>query len=156
MKAKGRNEQAEHKKKTMKTTSKISKKAQVQTEQSSTQAQTENTAASAPTPETNPLPRISFKERRKNRALPTESVLTLLRTVAPKFWEFAEVVGKWVWITFSEKQPREVTAALSELGFTWNSVRQCWQHHGGTIAPRTPLDPRTKYGSYFPADIKPA
>ena len=140
----------------MKTTSKKSSKAQVQTEQSSTQAQTENTAASAPTPEQKPLPRISFKERRKNRALPTEGVLHLLRTEAPKFWEIAEVVGKWVWITFTERQPREVTAALSELGFTWNSVRQCWQHHGGTIAPRTPLDPRIKYGSYFPADVKPA
>ena len=92
MKAKGRNEQAEHKKKTMKTTSKKSSKAQVQTEQSSTQAQTENTAASAPTPEQKPLPRISFKERRRNRALPTEGVLHLLRTQAPKFWELAEVV----------------------------------------------------------------
>ena len=150
MKAKGRNEQAEHKKKTMKTTSKISKKAQVQTEQSSTETVATQTA------EQKPLPRISIKERIKNRALPTESILNLLRTEAPKFWALAEVVGKWVWITFSEKQPREVTAALSELGFTWNSVRQCWQHHGGTIAPRTPLDPRIKYGSYFPADVKPA
>ena len=134
----------------MKTTSKISKKAQVQTEQSSTETVATQTA------EQKPLPRISIKERIKNRALPTESILNLLRTEAPKFWALAEVVGKWVWITFSEKQPREVTAALSELGFTWNSVRQCWQHHGGTIAPRTPLDPRIKYGSYFPADVKPA
>ena len=148
MKAKGRNEQAEHKKKTMKTTSEKSSKAQVQTEQSST--------ASAPVTETKPLPRISFKARRQNRALPTEKVLHLLRTEAPRFWEICEVVGKWVWITFTDKQPREVTMTLSELGFTWNSVRQCWQHHGGTIAPSTPLDPRIKYGSYFPADVKPA
>lgn len=137
----------------MKTTSKISKKAQVQTEPSSTN--TQNTVF-ALTSETKPLPRISFKLRHQNRALPTEKVLHLLRTEAPKFWELAEVVGKWVWITFTEKQPREVTMTLSELGFTWNSVRQCWQHHGGTIAPRTPLDPRIKYGSYFPADVQPA
>ena len=91
-----------------------------------------------------------------NQSLPTEKVLHLLRTEAPRFWEICEVVGKWVWITFGEKQPREVTMLLSEFGFTWNSVRQCWQHHGGTIAPRTPLDPRLKYGSHFPADVKPA
>ncbi len=125
----------------MKTTSKISRKARVQTEQSSTQ---------------NPLPRISMTERRKNQFLPTESVVNLLRQRTPKFFDLCEVVGQWVWITFTEKQPREVTMTLSELGFTWNSVRQCWQHHGGTIVPRTPVDPRIKYGSYFPADGKPA
>ena len=152
MKAKGRNEQAEHKKKTMKTTSKNSSKAQVQTEQLST----EKVTASVLVTEIKPLPRISIKERRKNQSLPTEKVLHLLRTKAPRFWEICEVVGQWVWITFGEKQPREVTMALSEFGFTWNHIRQCWQHHGGTIAPRTPLDPRIKYGSYFPADVKPA
>ena len=141
----------------MKTTSKNSLKAQNRPEQSGTeQTQTENTAASAPTPEQKPLPRISIKERRKNRALPTEKVLNLLHTEAPRFWEVCEVVGKWVWITFTEKQPREVTSALSELGFHWNNVRQAWQHPCGTIAERTPRDPRTKYGSYFPADANPA
>ncbi len=143
MKAKGRNEQAEHKKKTMKTTNKNSLKAQTRPEQSGT-----NTQQS--------LPRISFKLRRQNRALPTEKVLTLLHTEAPKFWELAEVVGKWVWITFTKKQPREVTAALSELGFHWNNFRRCWQHPCGTLAPRTPRDPRLKYGSYFAADQKHA
>ncbi|HWN97178.1 MAG TPA: hypothetical protein VNT99_19260, partial [Methylomirabilota bacterium] len=119
----------------------------------STQTQTEDTAASAQRP---PLPRISIKERRKNRALPTELVLNLLRTEAPRFWEVCEVVGKWIFVTFSEKQPREVTAALSELGFHWNNIRQCWQHPCGTLAERTPLDPRIKYGSYFPARSNPA
>ncbi len=143
----GWNEQAEHKKKTMKTTSKNSKKALVQTEQSGTQTQTI---------EQKPLPRISFKLRRHNRALPTEKVLNLLHTEAPRFWEVCEVVGKWVWITFTEKQPREVTMVLAELGFHWNNTRQAWQHPCGTLAERTPRDPRIKYGSYFPADVKPA
>jgi hypothetical protein len=123
-------------------------------EQSGTeQTQTANTAASA---QRQPLPRISIKERRKNRALPTELVLNLLRTEAPRFWEVCEVVGKWVWVTFTDKQPREVTAALSELGFHWNNTRQAWQHPCGTIAERTPRDPREKYGSYFPARSNPA
>jgi hypothetical protein len=146
LKAKGRNEPAEHKKKTMKTTSNKSLKAQGQTEPSSTANSASTTKA--------PLPRIRFKERRLNRSLTTKSVLHLLRIKAPKFWELAEVVGQWVWITFTEKQPREVTAALSELGFHWNNLRQCWQHPCGTWIERTPRDPREKYGSYFAADLE--
>ena len=142
----------------MKTTTKNSLKALSRPEQSGTeQTQTTGTvAATAPTPEQKPLPRISLKLRRENRALPTEKVLNLLHTEAPRFWELAEVVGKWVWITFTEKQPREVTTALSELGFHWNNTRQAWQHPCGTLAERTPRDPRSKYGSYFVADQKPA
>ena len=81
-------------------------------------------------------------------------MLKLLRSKAPRFWDVAEVVGKWVWITFTEKQPREVTMTLSELGFHWNKIRQCWQHPCGTWSERTPRDPRTKYGSYFAADME--
>jgi hypothetical protein len=160
MKAKVRNRTAEHKKKTMKTTTKNSLKAQNRTEQSSTgqtpAVETVATPAPAPTPNPVALPRISIEQRRRNRALPTESVLNLLRAEAPRFWEVAEVVGKWVWIRFEDKQPREITAALSELGFHWNTARQAWQHPCGTIAARTPRDPRAKYGSYFPADVKTA
>ncbi len=133
----------------MKTTSKNSLKALPRSEQSGT----EHTAASTQRP---PLPRISIKERRKNRALPTDSVVNLLREQAPKFFEICEVVGKWVWVQFSEKQPREVTAALSELGFHWNNTRQVWQHPCGTWIERTPRDPREKYGSFFPARSNPA
>jgi hypothetical protein len=125
----------------MKTSNQNSAQAQSRPEQSGTNTR-------------NSLPRISFKERRKNRALPTQRVLVLLRAEAPRFWELAEVVGKWVWITFTDKQPREVTMALSELGFHWNNIRQCWQHPCGTLAVRTPRDPRIKYGSYFAADLK--
>lgn len=130
------------------------------TEQLSTENKTaENIAASAPaqTPTPKPVaPRINLTQRRRNRALPTESVLQLIQSKAPRFWELAEVVGKWVWITFTDKQPREITSQLSELGFHWNNTRQAWQHPCGTIAERTPRDPRIKYGSYFPADQKPA
>ena|ERR1041385_7449642 len=127
----------------MKTTNQKTLQAQRRPEQSGTKTQQS-------------LPRISIKDRRKNRALPTESVLNLLRTEAPAFWQIAEVVGKWVWVQFTAKQPREVTAALSELGFHWNNARQVWQHPCGTLPERTPLDPRAKYGSYFAAAGKPA
>ncbi|MBI3867432.1 MAG: hypothetical protein HY299_02790 [Verrucomicrobia bacterium] len=148
-------EQQGTKKNTMKTPSKISNEGLLSRPE---QLSTESNATSkvTKTPKQIPPVRISMKHRRKNRMLPTESVLNLLRSEAPRFWEVAEVVGKWVWIQFEGKQSREITATLSELGFHWNNVRQVWQHPCGMVSERTPFDPRKKYGSYFAADVKPA
>lgn len=99
---------------------------------------------------------INFTRRYVNRALNTETLLALLRRETPKFFELAEVVGKWVWIQFGGKQPVTVTAVLSELGFHWNSKRQSWQHPCGKITNRANYDPRKRYGSYFAASRKPA
>jgi len=103
-------------------------------------------------------PKINLELRRANRALETEKLLALLRSETPNFFELAEVVGKWVWIQFTEKQPGEVTLVLAELGFHWNNTRQTWQHPCGTIpfVERATYDPRKRYGSYFAADQKPA
>jgi hypothetical protein len=46
------------------------------------------------------LPKIDFGRRRKNRQLPTQTLLQLLQNEAPRLWELAQVVGKWVWIQF--------------------------------------------------------
>ena len=98
-------------------------------------------------------PKIDMQLRRTNRALETGKLLSLLRSKTPNFFELAEVVGKWVWIQFTEKQPSEVTRVLAELGFHWNNTRQTWQHPCGTIADeRANFDPRQRYGSYFAAD----
>ena len=102
------------------------------------------------------LQRIDFARRNKNRGLPTQSLLNLIRREAPEFWELAEVVGRWVWIQFDDKQPREITAALSEFGFHWNNRRQVWQHPCGTVTPSSNQDPHRKYRSYFPADMNTA
>lgn len=115
-----------------------------------------NTAPAGQTPERPPLPRIDFARRQANRELPTDQLLSLLRTEAPRFYELAEVVGKWVWIQFSERQPREVTAVLAELGFHWNNARQTWQHPCGALTQGSPNDPRAKYGSRHAADLQPA
>jgi hypothetical protein len=56
------------------------------------------------------LPYVNFKERDANRALPTDRMLELLRRWMPRQCELAEVVGKWVWITFPE-QPADQAAA---------------------------------------------
>jgi hypothetical protein len=102
-------------------------------------------------------PKINMELRRTNRALATEKLLALLRNQSPRFFEMAEVVGKWVWIQFTEKQPAEVTSVLAELGFHWNNNRQAWQHPCGTIMERrAAYDPRKRYGSYFAADQKAA
>ena len=118
------------------------------------------TPASAPTPEQTPerpaLPRIDFARRQANRELPTDQLLALLRTEAPRFYELAEVVGKWVWIQFPDKQPREVTASLAQFGFHWNNARQTWQHPCGALTQGSPDDPRAKYGSHHAADLQPA
>ena len=101
-------------------------------------------------------PEIDFDLRRANRALETEKLLALLRSDAPRFFEVAEVVGKWVWIQFSDKQPPTITSVLAELGFHWNNTRKAWQHPCGTIQrKRAALDPRKRYRSYFAADAKP-
>jgi hypothetical protein len=112
---------------------------------------------SANTVKPDSLPKINWEQRRENRRMDTEKLLELLRTQAPRFWELAEVIGKWVWISFTEKQPREITFALSQLGFHWNNKRQTWQHPCGTLIEEPSLfDPRRKYGSHPAATLKAA
>ena len=102
------------------------------------------------------LPKIDLVKRRRNRSLPTDRLLAMLQKEAPRFWELAEVVGKWVWIQFGEQQPPQITAELSQLGFHWNNRRQVWQHPCGIVTDGVNYDPRRRYGSHFPADHQPA
>jgi len=102
-------------------------------------------------------PKIDLKLRHQNRRLETEQLLALMRKEAPRFFELAEVVGKWVWVSFTDKQPSDVTKILAQLGFHWNYSRQLWQHPCGTVAEeRASYDPRERYGSHFAADHKTA
>jgi hypothetical protein len=102
------------------------------------------------------LPKLDLAKRIRNRSLPTGKLLDLLYKETPHFWELAEVVGKWVWIQFDNKQPSEITTVLSQLGFHWNNRRQVWQHPCGQPVNRANFDPRRCYGSYFPADQQAA
>jgi hypothetical protein len=105
----------------------------------------------------NPEPhQIDFRQRFQNRALSTGQVLDMLKKQAPRFWELAQVVGQWVWIQFHEKQPPQITAALSQFGFHWNRKRQTWQHPCGQFTTGSRRDPRDKYQTYFPADTNAA
>jgi hypothetical protein len=99
-----------------------------------------------------PLHQIDFRLRFLNRGLSTAQVIDLLYHETPRFWELCQVVGQWVWIQFQEKQPRDVTAQLSQLGFHWNRRRQVWQHPCGQFRTGSWIDPRDKYSTFYPAD----
>ncbi len=90
------------------------------------------------------LLRIDFEQRQFNRSLPTQEVLDLVYRRLRHAFDFAEIVGQWVWISFPEPQEQFVTAELSQLGFHWNSRRKVWQHPCGVFKGE-PVDPRTKY-----------
>jgi hypothetical protein len=100
------------------------------------------------------LARINFARRRVNRSLDTDTLLAVLRGTTPRFFELAEVVGKWVWIQFAEQPAVEIRQQLAELGFHWNNARQTWQHPCGKNRHKAAtFDPRKVYGSYFAADL---
>ncbi|MGD0816201.1 MAG: hypothetical protein ABSA83_21625 [Verrucomicrobiota bacterium] len=94
------------------------------------------------------LPRVDFAKRNANRQLPTAEVLNLLENEAPLLLRMVQIVGKWVWIQFPERQPREVTSILAQVGFHWNKRRQLWQHPCGieSEAGTGDYDPRKRYG----------
>jgi hypothetical protein len=94
-----------------------------------------------------------------NRELPTQKVLDLLKRELPQQYELAEIVGKWIWIWLEFKASHRATVnTLHRLGFHWNQRRCVWQHPCGVCAPYAshPQDPRSKYGSYFAANVQPA
>jgi hypothetical protein len=86
--------------------------------------------------------------------LPTPKVLNLLLTTLPDVYRLAEVVGKWVWVTFKEQPAAEIRQQLAQLGFHWNRERQAWQHPCGKFSLSSNTDPHERYSSYRPASIR--
>src|SRR6185369_16278070 len=74
------------------------------------------------------LVRIDHARRRMNRRLDTETLLAVLRGTGPRFFELAEVVGKWVWIQFDQKQSNSITSRLAD------SIGTTRVRHGSTPA----------------------
>ena len=121
----------------------------------SAQLSSTKTEATAPAAQPNPdnrLP-IDTEARKKNRTLPTEKVLQMLQSASPDLFRVAEVVGKWVWVTFTEQPAAEIRQQLAQLGFHWNRERQAWQHPCGQFRLRGFQDPHEKYSSHRPADM---
>ncbi len=145
------------KKKHMKTTSQKNTETgslKNQSNQSSTPqaaAQTATAPQAQPEKKDNRLP-IDTEARKQNRTLPTEKVLALLQQQDRRLWEMAEVVGKWIWVSFSEQPAPTVRQTLAQLGFHWNRTRQAWQHPCGQFRLSSASDPHEKYQAYHPAD----
>ena len=120
---------------------------------------TNTAAAEAPSAQTqaekqdNRLP-IDAEKRKQNRTLPTTKALNLLHTQLPAAYRLAEVVGKWVWVRFTEQPTAEIRQQLAQLGFHWNRERQAWQHPCGNFRLGSNNDPHERYESYFPARIR--
>ena len=124
-------------------------------ESSTPAAEAQNTPAQAAKKD-NRLP-IDAEARKQNRGLPTPKVLHLLQTSLPDVYGLAEVVGKWVWVHFQETPAAAIRQQLAQLGFHWNRERQAWQHPCGQFSSTgSRNDPREKYQSYFPADMRAA
>ena len=110
-------------------------------------------ASAQPEKQDNRLP-IDTEARKQNRTLPTPKVLNLLLTKLPEVYRTAEVVGKWVWVSFKEQPAAEIRQQLAQLGFHWNRERQAWQHPCGKFSLGSQADPHEKYSSYQPARVR--
>ena len=97
---------------------------------------------------------IDSEAGKKNRTLATPKVLSLLHTQSPAAYRLAEVVGRWVWVTFKEQPAAEMRQQLAQLGFHWNRERQAWQHPCGQFRLASVQDPHEKYSSYYPARVR--
>ena len=121
---------------------------------------TESNNTSAPAPAAQPekvLPYVNYKQRDENRALATDDVLAFIRQRIPQVLPLAEVIGKWVWVTFPQQPEPETRAHLSQIGFHWNNARKCWQHPCGQFATEgSSTDPRVKYGSQMASAARTA
>jgi hypothetical protein len=135
----------------------IIKKKLMKNKKSKIEASAPANAVQQSSKKTNARAKINWAKRNANRVLNTDALLTVLRTETPSLFDVAEIVGKWVWIQFSEAPAAEIRRELAELGFHWNKVRQAWQHPCGAFRDkRATYDPRQKYGSVYAANQKAA
>lgn len=59
----------------------------------------------------------------------------------------ADLVGRWVWVSFDEKPAAAVLAMLKLAGFHWSRERGEWAHNCGHWSGPGKGSPRWKYGS---------
>ena len=59
----------------------------------------------------------------------------------------ADVVGRWVWVNFTEKPSAEVRQLLKDYGFRWSKRRGEWAHNCGHPTKSGHCIPREKYGA---------
>jgi hypothetical protein len=105
--------------------------------------------AQEPPPAPQSLPQIDVEQRREARSWGADRVIEELKRVTQGAYSRAGLIGRWVWVHFSEAPAPEIRAALSQLGFHWSARRQCWQHPCGYFATGRGGDPAGKYGVHY-------
>ncbi len=58
----------------------------------------------------------------------------------------ADIVGRWIWVTFAEKPTAEIRQALKDFGFHWSPRRNKWAHNCGHPTRAGKQNPYIKYG----------
>ena len=61
----------------------------------------------------------------------------------------AEVVGKWIWVSFTQKPSKEIIQALRDFGFHWSQRRQSWAHDCGHKSYPSQGNPWDKYEHHW-------
>ena len=59
----------------------------------------------------------------------------------------AELVGRWVWVSFPAKPEAATRARLIAAGFRWVKRRAAWAHSCGIRSRKSPHNPKDKYGA---------
>lgn len=59
----------------------------------------------------------------------------------------ADIVGRWVWVSFDTKPSADVRQLLKDYGFRWSSRRGEWAHNCGHPSRSGHCIPRVKYGA---------
>ncbi len=70
-------------------------------------------------------------EQKKGSAAKTPSVSEVI-SFCRKFGLQAELVGRWVWVSFAEKPDEAMRKALKDFGFRWSVRRRKWAHNCGS------------------------
>lgn len=68
----------------------------------------------------------------------------------------AELVGRWVWLTFDAKPDEGIRQALKEAGFYWSPRWGSWVHNCGHPTKPGKGNPRHKYPVCAVSDLEPA
>ena len=58
----------------------------------------------------------------------------------------ADIVGRWVWVTFAVKPSDEIRQSLKDFGFRWSRRRNKWAHNCGHPTRPGKINPYLKYG----------